>query len=154
LLKSTATDKKTACVFSALIPMPEELVDTISPSRDEELAKKLTAKYGAPDWYEWCNKNWGTKWGSCNIEIDDIQDYSDTESIVHINYDTAWAPGDDQLSPMFQIWDKLDFFLRYEEPGMAFKGYLAVFKGEVVGQNCVEMNSIPEDITEVDDGSR
>jgi hypothetical protein len=154
LVKSTAVDDRCACIFRALIPMPDELRNTESPARDEELAKQMKDKYGASDWYDWCIQNWGTKWGCCEIDIDEIHKYDDERYIVNISYDTAWAPGDDELRPMFEIWKNLDFFLSYEESGMGFKGYLAVFRGETVGQNCIEMNEIPQDITEVDDGVR
>lgn len=151
LVKSTAneTNKNKPCIFEALIPMPDELRGTQSPPRDEEFANMMTIKYGSADWYDWAVNNWGTKWGCVRLDIPDIEKGLDGQYFVDFTYETAWAPGDDQLEPMFVIWDKLDFFLSYEEPGMGFKGYLAVFKGETVGKNCIEIEYIPSNIDEV-----
>jgi len=76
-------------------PMPEELVQTTSPTRvvtEKEYAKQMkeneTAKfksypitkdrrqylldnYGYDNWYDWAYKNWGTKWGCYDGEYDD-----------------------------------------------------------------------------------
>lgn len=37
-------------------------------------------KYGVATWYEWCSKNWGTKWNAYDIVIKDNT----------ISFDTAW----------------------------------------------------------------
>lgn len=39
-------------------------------------------RYGAPTWYLWCVRHWGTKWNACYTEIID----PDT-----IQFDTAWS---------------------------------------------------------------
>lgn len=38
--------------------------------------------YGSMDWYDWCIKNWGTKWNACNTIIKDNT----------ITFETAWDP--------------------------------------------------------------
>lgn len=38
-------------------------------------------RYGSINWYEWCNKNWGTKWNGYDCFVGD--DY--------IQFDTAWS---------------------------------------------------------------
>ena len=40
-------------LLNAMVPMPQELKGTTSPS-------------DTPNWYDWCVENWGTKW-----DIDD-----------------------------------------------------------------------------------
>ena len=40
-------------------------------------------QYNAPTWYEWCTKNWGTKWPAIH---DDISLSNDS-----LRFDTAWA---------------------------------------------------------------
>jgi hypothetical protein len=48
--------------FNKVIPMPVELVGTRSPSLKTD--PFLIAKYGSDNWYDWCCKNWGTKWNA------------------------------------------------------------------------------------------
>lgn len=44
-----------------------------------------TSQYGAPTWYEWCNKHWGTKWDAYGY--DEGKDYSQTSDL---RFMTAW----------------------------------------------------------------
>jgi hypothetical protein len=37
--------------------------------------------------YEWCNNNWGSKWGFCNCEI-----IEDNEENLIVRFETAWSP--------------------------------------------------------------
>lgn len=53
------------------------------------------ANYGCYTWYEWCNRNWGTKWNA-------YSSYLDKENNA-IEFDTAWAcpfPVLDKLAEM------------------------------------------------------
>lgn len=72
-------------------------------------------KYGAPTWYEWCCKNWGTKWNA--FECTEVN-----ENVKSISFQTAW-------STPFPIMKKLserfpDIEIRTE------------FADEDIGQNC------------------
>ena len=40
--------------------------------------------YGSKDWYDWCVKNWGTKWNACGTEFDE-------SNPTQIKFDTAWS---------------------------------------------------------------
>lgn len=54
-------------------------------------------KYDAPTWYEWCTKNWGTKWNACSCS--EVNENSKT-----ISFQTAWStpfPVIQKLSEMF-----------------------------------------------------
>jgi hypothetical protein len=48
--------------------------------------KSNIEKYGAPTWYEWSCKYWGTKWNACDAEVTDNGDGS-----LHVQFDTAWS---------------------------------------------------------------
>lgn len=68
-------------------PMPEKLIGTIAPAKLSknntiEKIKSLENEFGSSNWFEWAEKNWGTKWGCCDGEI--IKN-----SYV---YQTAWSP--------------------------------------------------------------
>ena len=76
--------------FNNVIPMPNELSDTVSgsenakPEWQKEQSKKLKAKYGADNWYDWSINNWGTKWNACNTEVEL------NENVLNYSFETAW----------------------------------------------------------------
>jgi hypothetical protein len=47
--------------------------------------KANVEKYGAPTWYEWRCRHWGTKWNACYAEVSDNGDGS-----LHVNFESAW----------------------------------------------------------------
>jgi len=109
-------------------PMPEELVQTTSPTRvvtEKEYAKQMkeneTAKfksypitkdrrqylldnYGYDNWYDWAHKHWGTKWGCYDNEY-----YNGT-----YRFTSAWGPIDDSIIELFTK-DIPTFSYSYEE---------------------------------------
>lgn len=75
--------------------------------------------------YEWCVTNWGTKWGFCHPKLE----YEDTECLEY-TFDTAWSPPIPLVKKMGEMFPKLKFTLKYEEPGMNFEGRLIMDGGE------------------------
>ena len=72
--------------FNRIIKMPTALVNTKAlEDKTDNKAKKMLKKYGAKDWYDWRNKNWGTKWNSVDTEI--TQD--EREGLTY-TFNTAW----------------------------------------------------------------
>ena len=49
-----------------------------------EKAYQNIQKYGSPTWYEWCNKNWGTKWNAGHC----VQMGPDSDTMQFL---TAWG---------------------------------------------------------------
>ena len=92
--------------FNRLIPMPEELRDIQTGATwikgkqyrrwrktekgyvgiDDEEAAALSAKYGAPDWYEWAIANWGTKWNAYGPPTSSMG-----KAVLYFEFDTAWG---------------------------------------------------------------
>ncbi len=99
-------------------PMPKELEDTTSPTPkgQEDQAKMLVEKYGFSNWYDWHVGNWGTKW-----DVD--AEVNDDDSIIFINFDSAWAPPQLAIQELARQFPNLQFRLSYEEPGMGFAGF-------------------------------
>jgi hypothetical protein len=156
-------------LFKNLIPMPKELEGTTSPSKSSN--EELIKKYGTDNWYDWCNTNWGTKWGDYNIDksqvsalvrysypigIDGCKDYDNgiedtSNSYVHFYYDTAWAPGSDELSAALCLkFPELNFNLYYEEQGMGFAGQVKIKKGEIDYSDNWDFRQSCNDISEID----
>jgi hypothetical protein len=156
-------------LFKNLMPMPKELEGTTSPSKSSN--EELIKKYGTDNWYDWCNTNWGTKWGDYNIDksqvstlvqysypigIDGCKDYDNSiedrsNSYVHFYYDTAWAPGSDQLCDALCLkFPELNFNLYYEEQGMGFAGQVKIKKGEISYSDSWDFHQSCNDISEID----
>lgn len=112
--------------------MPIELENTISPVQkgQEAQAKILSEKYGASNWYEWKVKNWGTKW---DVEAD----VDDQDSLIFINFDSAWAPPTAAITKLGKLFPDLHFTLTYQEGGMCFAGRLTV-DGDDVDDFCID----------------
>ena len=76
--------------FNNVIPMPNELTDTVSgsenakPDWQKKQSEKLKAKYGADNWYDWSNNNWGTKWNACDVNVEQ------NKNVLNYTFDTAW----------------------------------------------------------------
>src|SRR5210317_1791827 len=76
--------------FNNVIPMPNELSDTVSgsenakPEWQKKRSQELISKYGADNWYSWSIENWGTKWNACdtNVELN--------KNVLSYTFDTAW----------------------------------------------------------------
>ena len=156
-------------LFKKLIPMPKELEGTTSPSKSSN--EELIKKYGTDNWYDWCNNNWGTKWGDYDIDksqvaslvkysypmgIDGCKDYDNaiedtSNSYVHFYYDTAWAPGSDELCNALSIqFPELNFNLYYEEQGMGFAGQVKIKQGAIDYNDSWDFHQSCNDISEID----
>ena len=88
-------------------PSSEEIFLQHRPDIDRsefELGKAAfqnEVRYGAQTWYDWCIRNWGTKWNSYGYE-----DYSSDVSsdLSTIRFQTAWSaphPVIEKLAEMF-----------------------------------------------------
>ncbi len=77
--------------------------------------------------YDWCCKNWWTKWGICHAEIA----YQNADEILY-RFDSTWSPPLPVIETMGKKFPKLEFKLCYFEQGMGFNGMLIVKKGQVV----------------------
>lgn len=70
-------------------------------------------KHGAPSWYEWNCKNWGTKWNA--YSIGEIEDNT-------ISFDTAWSMPEPIFCKLSTMYPDLAFEVKYAD--------------EDIGSNC------------------
>jgi len=128
--------------FDKIIPIPEELKGTRSPTKivlqeeydewteatslleggrpiTQEMSDRFTVEYGYDNWYDWSNKNWGTKWDTdCeDVAIDDF-------GTVEYNFDTAWGPPEPIYNALKELFPKLEISWFYREDGMQLAGWL------------------------------
>ena len=110
-------------LFNAIIPMPPELLDTVSGMVEEDKraahAAQMQAnieKHGFPTWYEFANAKWGTKWEACELTYE-----ADKGGIVTIWFDTAWSPP----MPIYAALEAMGFEVEatYCEQGVGYAGW-------------------------------
>ena len=89
------------------------------------------AKYGAPTWYEWNVKHWGTKWEP----EENIQVTNDSPSHARFLFSTAWSPPLPVIRAMAAAFPTLAFSLNYWEGGCGFQGTLHAEFGEILEDN-------------------
>lgn len=94
--------------------------------KDEQDWSKLPRDGFNSGGYEWCNANWGTKWG-----MYDFSEWKRSKRSASIRFNSAWSPPLPVIHAMAEKFPKLKFTLRYYERGCAFKGVLQV-KGDKV----------------------
>ena len=131
--------------FNKIIPMPDELQGTCSPTRivsqeeydnfklskdekffgvgkpiTQEMSDKFNKEYGYDNWYDWTNANWGTKWG---VDCPDVHigDFGE----VRYNFDTAWSPPQPIYDALTELFPKLTISWFYREDGMQTAGWLS-----------------------------
>lgn len=108
-----------------VIPVPQELKDTMSGSYgDEAKQAELEAqtqrnreKYGAGNWYDFCVNRWGTKWDvDCQGQVDLHPD----GTVVEASFDSAWSPP----TGVYEALVEQGYSVRayYYESGMCFAG--------------------------------
>jgi len=80
--------------------------------------------------YEWCVNNWGTKWGTYDVEV------TVTKGETSYSFRTAWSPFNvEVLEKMAQMFPKLKFSLKFGEQGSCFVGEYRGEAGEAWEEN-------------------
>ena len=110
--KRRAKSKGTDLSLECFLPMPRELVGTVSPGDN-------------PNWYDWSLENWGTKW---DIKAKLSQQFED--GLVY-EFRSAWTPPVAWLKTVANTYPKLEFTLKYDEEGVGFLGVAQTIKGRV-----------------------
>ena len=106
--------------FNNILPIPEELENTLVPVLDPKTFKnrRLRKLYGTDNWYDWKKSKWGTKWNSYNGKIDDENE----EYIVYL-FDTAWSPPEPVIHALREKFEEISITAFFDEPGMEIAGY-------------------------------
>ncbi len=113
------------------IPYPEEYAKLDAEAEIERKNGNYMAKDGFnAGGYEWCCKNWGTKWGIYNASIKS-QKIGKKVGRVKYNCESAWSPAVKIVLAMSKKFPTLTFDMKYYECGMQFKGQFIAKGGEV-----------------------
>ena len=104
---------------------------------DADRAKKLCnslkalKEYGFPDWYEWSNAKWGTKWNACDTYTD--------ENDLTLSFYTAWATPIGVIEAMAKKYPDMEIEIRAvnEDAGEDYGVYeISIREGSVYVDSC------------------
>lgn len=87
--------------------------------------EKNLQEHGCKTWYDWCVRNWGTKW-----DIDGNYDYVEGSACVSFVTDSAWSPPIAAFEHLSEKYPELEFTLEYFEEGCCFMGKVILMAGE------------------------
>ena len=104
-------------LLEAMVPMPEQLRDTVKGSGDELQTEKYD---GHTNWYDWAVSRWGTKWDP-EVHLE-YKDNGDGTAEITGWFDTAWAPPIEAYNTFCEDMDGVYLEAFYEESGMCFVG--------------------------------
>lgn len=136
-------------LVDAFFPMPEELRGTTvgyNPDPDEVRQRNIEL-YGAPDWYEWAHKNWGSKWGDYDT---DLLGHTHDAGHAAFVYTTAWGPMEQAIANISKRFPTLLFEVVYEEGGSCLLGATVHQAGELIGEAHLSDDEWPEPTTDED----
>jgi hypothetical protein len=104
-------------LLSAMVPMPQELEGTTSPSPEGQ----TKVVDGHTNWYDWSVSRWGTKW-DVSTEGLEFKDNGDGTASIEGWFDSAWAPPIEAYNTFCEDMDGVYIEAFYDEPGMCFVG--------------------------------
>ncbi len=142
-------------ILDNLLPTPKELSNTVKGHFDEDTdeykknqkqRKVNLEKFGAPDWYDWNCKNYGSKWSDFEGQIN-----KQTNTELVLSFMTAWSPICEGIRNVSVLFPTLDFVLLYSEGGMAFLGGVALRQGALIAEIEGEYPQMTEEQLEADD---
>ena len=87
-------------------------------AQTREYSDSLKKMYGADNWYDWANDNWGTKWDTNEAYI------QDDGWLLRYDFTTAWCPPQPICHALRDMFPDLTISWFYREDGMEMSGYL------------------------------
>ena len=84
--------------------------------------------YGAPTWYKWCYKNWGTKWN--------VEDGSKLRDDNTLHFETAWSAPLPILNALSKKFPTVAFFHQWADENLGYNvGQLTLLNGGIIQKN-------------------
>jgi hypothetical protein len=121
------TDRKGVAVldFSKVLPEP----DYDKPKKDGTHNNGVQTELHSvmPDWWNWRNENWGTKWNLVPDHDGDLTAYitvEDGEDFIMLEFDTAWSPPSGIYEAIVDKYPDLSVNWFYREDGVQMAGWL------------------------------
>jgi len=102
--------------------------------------EKFNMEFEGNDWYNFNNREWGTKWDVAVAEGDEYSNTSIQEAengenyVVYYNFETAWSRPLPAIQKLSAQYPTLLFTLSYEEE-TGWGGEMEFLRGEVISQS-------------------
>ena len=110
------------------------------PPRKDDSSFADFMKFESNDWYNFNNREWGTKWDVAVAEDDKYPNTNMEEAengenyVVHYNFETAWSRPLGAISKLSAQYPTLLFTLSYEEE-TGWGGEMEFLRGEVISES-------------------
>ncbi len=121
--------------FNHFIPQPDNIYRGSISFDDEQRLEKD----GIPNWYQWNNHHWGTKWNANNE--DDVQVYMNgSMSFATYRLATAWALPSPVICAMIDKYPNLNFLIEGEEESGEYGVYIDSSKDVWLKEEPIEVD--------------
>jgi hypothetical protein len=132
------------CSNTAVIQGPRPVIDeirTVLASKEQGLLAWMRPmpEDQRDNWYDWCCRNWGTKW---DITQPFVSDDAEEDSIT-FSFDTAWGPPIEAFRSWAERDGRATYRLSYIETGMMFVGWDS-YDGEYFDEDHAEHSNDPD----------
>lgn len=124
----------------------DKFTDAITAKSDDDNQFSLLRAFipapdfgGSDDWYDWCIKHWGTKWGEYDANITNIGTVE-----FSANFTTAWAPPVTGYLTISKMFPTMTFSLSYREDGMGLLGTVIMENGNIIGEAHAAQSDWPD----------
>ena len=111
--------------FAKVMPEPDYDQPQKDGSDNNGVQKELSTVM--PDWGNWRNNNWGTKWNLVPSPEGNLTGYElvgQTDSFIELGFDTAWSPPNGIYNEIWTKYPDLTVNWFYREDGCQLAGWL------------------------------
>ena len=140
-------------VSDKLIESPFSFWNIITPIDLEAYVKQPDFKAEKPfagnDWYNWNNRNWGTKWDSTNADLVDEVENGDNLVLVY-NFETPWGTPNAVLIELSRQYPSVLITNEYQEE-TGWGGETEFLRGEITAESDYNWKCWECDYVELDE---
>ena len=111
--------------FAKVVPEPDYNKPQKDGTHNKGVQKELHDVM--PDWWNWRNLHWGTKWNllpSPEVNLTGYELVGQTDSFIELDFDTAWSPPSGIYDAIYEKYPSLDINWFYREDGCQLAGWL------------------------------
>ena len=111
--------------FAKVMPEPDYKQPQKDGTHNNGVQKELHDVM--PDWWNWRNNNWGTKWNlvpSADGNLTDYEIVEQSKDLIQLEFETAWSPPNGIYMEIWAKYPDLMVSWFYREDGCQMAGWL------------------------------